>query len=264
MKGIYNLGNTCYFNSTLQCLLQIPQLSNYFILKGYSGECEFTKEYQNVVKEMWINKKEINPQKLLKIFRSKYSQFDNGEQHDSQEAFLCILDILEKSLTNFIKDVFYGVNIQETICKSGKSVKKEDFNVIMLFPKEDENNIVDIIKSSQKWNGIKDYEDHNKKIWPVAATRTLPEKLPIILVFSFKMYGSKKKIELVDELEINNQKYTLFATSNHQGSTRGGHYVAFTKHKGHWCLKDDAMTHNNINFPFNDYHYLVFYKKNVE
>jgi len=54
MKGLPNYGNTCYFNSALQCLLQIPQLSNYMILNTFQCEQEFTIEYQKIVKTFWL------------------------------------------------------------------------------------------------------------------------------------------------------------------------------------------------------------------
>lgn len=261
MKGLYNLGNTCYFNSALQCMLQTPQLSNFLILNEYTGDCEFTKEYQNIVREIWVKQTTVaDPSKLLGIFKQKYKQFDNRNQHDSQEAFLCILDILDKSLNEVIRTLFYGVNSQETICKSGKSIRSEDFNISILLPKDGENTIIDILKSSQKWNGIKDYVDNEGKTWNVAATRTLYSKLPIILVFSIQMYGLKKKINFYEHLKINDFDYELYATSNHQGSVNGGHYVAFTKHKDTWYLKDDALVHELKEFPTSDYHYLAFYK----
>ena len=36
--GLSNLGNTCYMNSALQCLIHIPQLKNYFIYNGFERE----------------------------------------------------------------------------------------------------------------------------------------------------------------------------------------------------------------------------------
>jgi ubiquitin C-terminal hydrolase len=261
MKGINNLGNTCYFSSILQCLLQIPQLSNYFLLKKYEGNCEFTREYQICVHTIWKHKETFNPHNLLTIFKKKYTQFDNRGQHDSQEAFLCIIDILEKSLSDFIKKLFYGENTQETICKSGKSIKKENFNIIILFPNKEQTHINDLLKKSQKWNGIKDYEDNNGKMWNAAATRTIASELPYILVISFRMYERKIKIQLEEDIDFCGTQYTLFATSNHQGSTpNGGHYIAFTKHKNIWYLKDDEMCKQH-DFPLVEYHYLSFYKK---
>ena len=100
MKGLDNLGNTCYFNTAMQCLLQVPQLSNFLILKEYTGNCEFTNEYQKTVRNVWLNKDRSSetPEKLLHLFRQKFTQFNNTNQQDCQEAMLCILDILDKSL----------------------------------------------------------------------------------------------------------------------------------------------------------------------
>ena len=53
MKGIYNEGNTCYFASALQCLMQTPCLTNYILKNPYGGPREITKEYVNLVTLNW-------------------------------------------------------------------------------------------------------------------------------------------------------------------------------------------------------------------
>lgn len=54
MKGFENFGNTCYFNTAIQCLLHIPVLTNYFIKNPYDGDCSFTNEYSKVVHGYWL------------------------------------------------------------------------------------------------------------------------------------------------------------------------------------------------------------------
>ena len=120
MKGLTNLGNTCYFNCALQCLLQTPVLSNHFIKHSYHGECEFTREYGSFVKKYWTDKetKMENPKKLLGLFRGKFKQFDNSQEHDAQESLMCILDMIENAIP-CVKDMFYGTLTKEVIYPNG-------------------------------------------------------------------------------------------------------------------------------------------------
>ena len=76
------------------------------ILETFEGE--FVKEYQRVVKNFWITKsKSINISKLFKYFIKKFPQFDNNNQQDCQEVFICLLELLEKNFKKIIYNIFY-------------------------------------------------------------------------------------------------------------------------------------------------------------
>lgn len=36
--GLVNLGNTCYMNASLQCLLRLPELMQHFLSREYAEE----------------------------------------------------------------------------------------------------------------------------------------------------------------------------------------------------------------------------------
>lgn len=39
--GLQNLGNTCFLNSTVQCLTYTPPLANYLLSKEHGRSCEW-------------------------------------------------------------------------------------------------------------------------------------------------------------------------------------------------------------------------------
>ena len=76
---LYNLGNTCYLNSTIHCLSNTIDLTKYFIFEFYKDEQNFIKynsssgnvieEYAQLIKQIWIGKeKVISPEKFRTAF----------------------------------------------------------------------------------------------------------------------------------------------------------------------------------------------------
>ena len=281
MKGLNNLGNTCYFNTALQCLLQVPQLSNFMIMKKlHSVRCELTQEYQVLVKKMWLNKTTTfeNPQKLFHIFKNTYKQFNNTDQQDSHEMIVCFLDALDKSLRPFgpvhypgkpdehsiIKEIFYGQMIQEVVTPQGKNKNFDETTCHMMFL-QNNTTLENVLHEHTKWNFLDNYENNQ-----VSTMRQTFWYTPYILIFTFKMYTGKYKVEIPEELDVTpwihpdtphkrNTRYKLFGTCTHHGSTRGGHYVSYVCHRGKWCIKDDMLV-TRSEPPLNGYHYVVFYK----
>lgn len=285
MKGLENLGNTCYFNTALQCILQVPQLSNFMIMKKVPSD-PFTQEYQRLTKKMWLNKSNSceNPQKLFEIFKNNYKQFNNSDQQDSHEMIVCFLDALDKTLRPFnlvkypgksndhslIREIFYGQMIQEIVTPKEKTKSFDETSNLMIFLTQN-TTLEKCLTQYTKWNCLDNYKDEKDNHHPVTTTRQQFWYTPYILIISFKMYTGKFKVKLPERFDISNwvhrdsphrhnKNYQLFGTCTHQGSTHGGHYVSYVRHHDKWYMKNDAFVQECNFTPYEGYHYVVFYK----
>ena len=108
MHGFKNIGNTCYFSSAIQCFLHIHDISSHIVQNKYEGDCLFTKIYEELV-HVYFSTHQVNVftlEPLLHEFVKIFPRFKIGEPHDSQDALLCIIDILEKDYP-IIKELVY-------------------------------------------------------------------------------------------------------------------------------------------------------------
>ena len=151
LKGLSNVGLTCYMNSTLQCLLHIPELNDYFINK-YQNEAEKLKqinkksdtkgklsyEYYNVVKGICADlidpksNKEKNynyffsPESFNRTLSRLNPQFARFEANDSKDLLLYLFQTMHEELN------YFGDQKLKSIPKCNQLIENESYEFFML------------------------------------------------------------------------------------------------------------------------------------
>ncbi|CAF4349932.1 unnamed protein product, partial [Rotaria magnacalcarata] len=115
--GLSNLGNTCFMNSALQCISNVPALTDYFRRRDYSEHInrdnplgmkgDVAQAYGDLIANMWSGKINYYAPKALKQNVARYApQFSGYSQQDSQEFMSFLLDGLHEDL-NLVKQKPY-------------------------------------------------------------------------------------------------------------------------------------------------------------
>lgn len=292
--GIPNLGNTCYLNSLLQCILSLTSI--FEILDKNKDQIHVVK---NPFAQLLISFHKAHMQKnhndirviannIRNYIMSKSNmrndriKLNSGQQGDMNEGLMLILDEFE--MLPYVLRLFQ--NRQKIIieCKSCNKISSEKeldgriFEVQSDLKTEQSPLFKDIDPNYNKTRTLKEflmkqnsYVDKNYKcsqcgIKGEKFKRTEIVMAPEIIPILFKKYKKKDNTQFPLELTIPNMEnnilhlYKLVAQSEHSGNRNGGHYWAVCSRSDGWKnLNDNSVSDSNPGSTFNTY--MIFYHR---
>ncbi|MEQ2161557.1 Ubiquitin carboxyl-terminal hydrolase 15, partial [Goodea atripinnis] len=132
--GLSNLGNTCFMNSAVQCLSNIPPLTEYFLKDKYRDELnednplgmkgEIARSYAELIKQLWSGKYSYVTPRPFKTQVGRFApQFSGYQQQDSHELLAFLLDGLHEDLNRIRKKPY--IQLKDANGRPDKVVAEE-------------------------------------------------------------------------------------------------------------------------------------------
>ena len=224
ITGLKNRGNTCYLNTSIQCLNNLPLLTDYFISNKYlndvnnrchemngkkTNEIILVQEYSKLVKVLSNSNIPLEPKSLHKLIQNMDDKFEGYEQQDSQELMALVLDNLHEGLKYDVK-ISYSGNIEnsldEIVVESIKNWKNDLQN---------KYSIIAELFFGQFINKVISLEKHNKD-------ELISKKFEMFSMLNIPIYGKTlyDSLSKYFEKEILESKYLDENTNQYLQSCR--------------------------------------------
>lgn len=156
VTGFRNLGNTCFLNSSLQCLSATIPLTDYFLGYDYRSEInhknplgtagKLVVEYAELMKGVWLGKNTVIRPIAFKSQLERFApQFCGFQQHDSQELLAYLLDGIHEDLNRIEKKPY----IEDRDC-DGTSDEQDAIEAWKNYLRRDKSLIVDIFQGQMR------------------------------------------------------------------------------------------------------------------
>ncbi|XP_073540199.1 ubiquitin carboxyl-terminal hydrolase 36 [Phyllobates terribilis] len=281
--GLQNLGNTCFLNSTVQCLTYTPPLANYLLSKEHSRNCQqggfcMLCIMQNHLIQAFANSgNSIKPVSFIRDLKKIARHFRFGSQEDAHEFLRYTIDAMQKACLNgyakldrqsqattLVHQIFGGYLRSRVKCSVCKSVSDtfDPYLDIALEIRHSANIIraLELFVRSDVLNGENAYMCAKCKKKVPATKRFSIHRASNVLTLSLKRFanfsGGKitKDVGYPEFLNIrpymsqtngNPVMYALYAVLVHSGySCHAGHYYCYVKaSNGQWYQMNDSLVH---------------------
>jgi ubiquitin C-terminal hydrolase len=267
-KGFTNLGNTCFYNSTLQSIFRCEDLIT--TLRNYEGQNKLLRYLKITIEDYFLkpNVHEIGPSLLLRSFDQMNPNFVLGTQADAEECLTYFLDNFEMATKT------EGINITPLFdCSLASQVTCPTCNSSSI-NNASEKLITIPIKNYDNFNNAYNHfladetlDDDNKwlcekcNVKVAAKKRLIIRGRPKYLFIELKRFEhewikqfNKTKttkitndILMPDNIQMENIQYTIKGCIFHMGGVNGGHYIYYNLVNNKWVKFNDENISDVIN-----------------
>lgn len=273
-----NLGQTCYANSLMQCLLNSPSVCNFLETFHKTAESllldkkmlelplfQFVDLYRKKSAIKSGTEKLIIPEDFVKSYTHLLPQFVIGRQHDAHELFVCLLSAFDETIEELnskhsvelptFSSLFACHSVTQCQCLmcGYKFTNAEDFNNFYISVKQRES-LVARLRNAQAPEFLCGEGKRwcNKcRIRQEMMTVCRYDKLSKIAVFQLQRFevdiarNTTKKllghVPFPSVLPINGLDYELMSVSVHIGANlTSGHFVSILRINERWILANDS------------------------
>ncbi|XP_057572269.1 ubiquitin carboxyl-terminal hydrolase 36 isoform X2 [Hippopotamus amphibius kiboko] len=283
--GLHNLGNTCFLNSTVQCLTYTPPLANYLLSKEHARGCHqgnfcMLCVMQNHIIQAFANSgNAIKPVSFIRDLRKIARHFRFGNQEDAHEFLRYTIDAMQKAClsgcakldrqtqaTTLVHQIFGGYLRSRVKCSVCKSVSDtyDPYLDVALEIRQAANIVraLELFVKPDVLSGENAYMCAKCKKKVPASKRFTIHRTSNVLTLSLKRFanfsGGKitKDVGYPEFLNIrpymsqsNGEPvmYGLYAVLVHSGySCHAGHYYCYVKaSNGQWYQMNDSLVHSS-------------------
>ena len=252
--GFKNLGNTCFINSSLQCLIYTPPIQNFHHVCSQDF-CTLAALQRLAEAPPGV----AVPEEIVGRMKFFGRQFRRGQQEDAHEFIRCLMDKIHER--EFVTTTFGGILRSLVKCLHCNSHSKTFDKFLDLSLELTSNDVLACLRRfcSEETLSESEFYHCGKCGTRVPSTKQLSiKRAPLILTLHLKRFsndGKKDNREMTYPAEIQlpvvgvtglavQTPYQLYAVLVHDGyASRSGHYFAYIlTADSHWYEVNDART----------------------